>query len=83
MAVDVTVNPDLSLFDLCKVFKHLLCIEDLGLKLLLWVDPLPVSVKTDSAVTVIAADDSVRVEAWNQNKSVELTKKSRLFGVGD
>jgi hypothetical protein len=42
MAVDVTVNPDLSLFDLCKVFEHLLCIENLGLKLLLWVDPLPV-----------------------------------------
>lgn len=42
MAMNITVNPDLSFIDLSIILEHQLGVVDLRLKILLWVNPLSV-----------------------------------------
>lgn len=42
MAMNITVNPNLSFFDLSIILEHQLGVVDLRLKILLWVNPLSV-----------------------------------------
>lgn len=81
MAMDIAVNPDLPSFDLGKVFEHLLGVINLGLEFLLWGDPLAIQIEADSAVTIVTANNSVRVEAWDQDEGVKLSQEPSLFAI--
>jgi hypothetical protein len=79
MAMDVTVNPDLTFLNFCKVFEHLLRVINLRLKIFIRVDPLPVKINTNNAITIIAADHSIRIQTRYENKSIELSQKLCFF----
>ena len=42
MTMNITVYPDVSLFDLRKRFKELFDVVDLGLEIWIWIDPLSI-----------------------------------------
>ena len=42
VAVDVAVNPNLSLFSLRYSFHQIFNVKNLGVKLLVWINPLPI-----------------------------------------
>ena len=81
MAMDVTVDPNLTFLDFCNVSKHLLSVIDLRLKIFVRVDPLPVQINTNNTVTVVTADHPIRVKARYEDKSVKLSQNLRFFAV--
>lgn len=62
MAVDVTVDPNLTFLDFCQIFKQLLCVVNFRLEIFVRVDPLPVQINTNNAITIVAADHSIRIQ---------------------
>ena len=81
MTMNITVYPDVSLFDLRKRFKELFDVVDLGLEIWIWIDPLSIKVHTCNWISVVTTDDTIGVQDWNQYESVELAKKFRLFSI--
>ena len=73
--MDVTVDPDLSLLNLSEVLEELLDVEDLRVELHIWIDPLTIQVHTSHRITIVSADDSIRIENGNQYESVELSQE--------
>jgi len=71
VAVDVAVNPNLASFYLCKLLQHELGEVYLGLEVRVWVNPLPVQVNSTHCISIVSADDTIGVQAWNQDKGVK------------
>jgi len=70
VAVEVTVNPNLPPLCFRDLFEQALCVEDFGVELLIRVDPLSVEVDAGRRVSIITADDAIRIQTRDKDKSV-------------
>ena len=62
MSVQVTVDPNLPLFNFCQLLHKPLDTEDLWVEVLVRIYPLPIEVNSGDRVPVVATDDSIRVQ---------------------
>ena len=81
MAVDVTVDPDVTLLTVGERLEQLLDVVHLRMKLLIRADPLSIQIDTCDRISVIATDDTIRIQDRYEYKSVELPQELGLFAV--
>jgi hypothetical protein len=79
--VDVAVYPNLAALTLGDQFEQLLRVVDLWLKFCVRIDPLSIQIHPCNAVSVVTANNAVRVQAGNQNKRVKFSEKLGFFLV--
>lgn len=74
MAVQVTIDPDVSLVLLFYRLHKFFDGAHLWMKDLLWVNPLTVQVHARQRVAVVATDYAVRIHNGNEDEGVEPTE---------
>lgn len=61
MTVDVTVNPDLPLFNLGEFLQQVFYMENLWLEVLIRLDPLSVKINARQRISIVSAQNAIRV----------------------
>lgn len=79
--MNITVDPYLSLLNFSVFFKQILREVNLWLVVFIRLDPLSIQIDTCHRVTVVTTHDAVRVQNWDQHKSVVQSEKFGLFPV--
>jgi len=71
VTVDVTVDPDVSLFDIRECLEQLFNVENLRVEFHIRIDPLTIQVNACDRVPIVTANDTIWVQNWNEDKCVE------------
>jgi len=71
VTVDVTVDPDVSLFDIRECLEQLFNVENLRVEFHIRIDPLTIHVNACDRVPIVTANDTIWVQNWNEDKCVE------------
>ena len=78
--MDITVNPDLPLI-ICYFFHLTFNEMNLRVKLLIRLGPLSIQIDASHRVTIITANDTIRVLTRHQHKSVVKSQKLGFFPI--
>ena len=65
VAVQVTVDPDVSLVLHFYLLHQVFHGADFGVEAFFWVDPLPIQIDTSQRIPVISANDTIRIHYRN------------------
>ena len=79
--MNVTVDPDVTLFTISERLEQLLDVVHLRMKLLIRADPLSIEIDSCDRISVIAADDTIRIQDRYKHKSVELPQEFGLLAI--
>ena len=78
MAMQVTIDPYLPLL-VSQLAQKVLGVKNLWMKLVVRSDPLSVHVNARHRVSVVAANNTIRVKTGHQHKSVVKSEQLRFF----
>ena len=79
--MDVTVDPDVTLLTISERLEQLFDVVHLWMKLLIRADPLSIQIDTCDRISVVATDDTIRIQDRYEYKSVELAQELGLLAV--